>query len=157
MSLDVGDTLPDFRLPADGGREIARADLTGQLLVVYFYPKDNTSGCTKEAEQFRDRYDAFRAAGAEIVGVSKDSVKKHDNFKQKVGIPFPLLSDADGHLCDAFGVWKEKSMYGKTFMGIDRSTFLIDAAGIIQHVWRKVKVTDHADTVLARVKELSGR
>ena len=153
---DRGDRLPVFTLPADGGREISAADLRGAPLVLYFYPRDNTSGCTREAEQFRDLYDAFRAAGAEVVGVSRDSVRKHDSFKKKVGIPFPLLSDGEGDLCQAMGVWTEKSMYGKTHMGIERSTFLVDGEGVIRDVWRKVKVPGHAEAVLAALKEVTG-
>jgi len=154
MSLQPGDQAPDFDLPTDGDGRLKLSDLRGKPVVLYFYPKDNTSGCTKEAESFRDRYDAFTEAGAVIVGASKDSVKKHDNFKEKVGIPYPLVSDTDGQLCDDYGVWVEKSMYGRKYMGIERATFLIDAEGKIAQVWRKVKVPGHADAVLDAVKAL---
>lgn len=148
MSLDVGDTIPDFNLPTDGGRALSSADFTGKTLVLYFYPKDNTSGCTKQAQAFRDSLDAFTSAGAMVVGVSPDGVASHDKFKAKQDLNFALVSDEDKSLCEAFGVWKEKNMYGKKYMGVERSTFLIDGQGIIRRTWRKVKVNGHAEEVL---------
>jgi len=154
MSLNTGDPIPDFTLPTDGGGTLSRADLKGEKAVLYFYPKDNTSGCTKEAQAFRDSLDDFAAAGARIVGVSKDGVASHDKFKEKQKLNFTLVSDVDGTLCEAFGVWVEKSMYGKKYMGIERATFLADADGVVREVWRKVKVPGHADEVLEAVKAL---
>ena len=154
MNLSPGDPIPDFTLPTDGGGTLSRADLKGEKAVLYFYPKDNTSGCTKEAQAFRDSLDDFAAAGARIVGVSKDGVASHDKFKEKQNLNFTLVSDGDGKLCEAFGVWVEKSMYGKKYMGIERATFLADANGVIRRVWRKVKVPGHAAEVLEAVKAL---
>jgi thioredoxin-dependent peroxiredoxin len=154
MAVDIGDSALAFELPTNGGGTLAMKDLAGRKVVLYFYPKDSTPGCTTEAEGFRDAVGAFEQAGAVVVGVSKDSVKRHDNFAGKLGLPFKLVSDADSDLCERYGVWKEKSMYGKTFMGIERSTFLIDEAGVIRGAWRKVKVTGHVDEVLAAVKAL---
>jgi peroxiredoxin Q/BCP len=154
MSLDVGDKAPDFTLPTDGGGEISLKALKGNPVVVYFYPKDDTPGCTTEAKDFAGQYKKFAKAGAAIVGISKDSVKRHDNFKKKYGLPFVLASDEDGAACEAFGVWVEKSLYGRKYMGIERATFLIDAKGKIARVWHKVKVKGHADEVLEAVGEL---
>ena len=154
MSHDVGDRLPDFSLPTDDGGTLTTASLSGKKVVLYFYSKDDTSGCTKEAQAFRDMADAFAAAGATIVGVSKDSVARHDKFKTKHSLPFTLVSDQDGHLCTALGVWVQKSMYGKSYMGIERTTFLVDKAGVIRRVWRKVKVPGHAAEVLAAAQDL---
>lgn len=154
MSLNVGDPIPEFTLPTDGGGTLSRADLLGHPAVLYFYPKDNTSGCTKEALAFRDRLAEFAALGARIVGVSKDSVASHDRFKAKHNLNFTLVSDVEGRLCEAFSVWVEKSMYGRKYMGIERATFVADAGGVIRKVWRKVKVPGHADAVLQAVKEL---
>ncbi|MEO1532144.1 MAG: thioredoxin-dependent thiol peroxidase [Pseudomonadota bacterium] len=149
-----GDMAPDFTLPADGGRSLSLADFSGKPLVLYFYPKDDTSGCTKEAIGFSEAIDAFSAAGAAIVGVSKDTAAKHDKFIAKHDLKVALLSDAEGDLCERFGVWKEKSMYGKKYMGIERSTFLIGGDGKIVEAWRNVKVPGHVDTVLSAVKAL---
>jgi peroxiredoxin Q/BCP len=148
MSLDVGDNAPDFTLPTDGGGELTLSSLRGKKVVLYFYPKDMTPGCTTEAEGFRDAIRDFAKADTEIVGVSKDSVKRHDNFIAKHDLPFRLVSDADGTACEAFGVWVEKKNYGRTYMGIERSTFLIDEQGKIAEVWRKVRVKGHVDKVL---------
>lgn len=156
MSVDTGDPAPDFTLPRDGGGTIALSEFRGRPVVLYFYPKDNTSGCTKEAEAFRDAYEAFRAEGAEVVGISRDSVRSHDKFKDKLGLPFPLASDEEGKVCEAYGVWKEKSMYGRKYMGIERSTFLVGPDGRIRGAWRKVKVTGHAEDVLKAVEALNG-
>ena len=148
MALAVGDKVPDFELPTDGGGSLSKKDLLGQKVVLYFYPKDDTSGCTKEAQDFTALTKKFEKSGARIVGVSKDSVKKHDKFKEKYGIPYTLISDEETSLCQTFGVWVEKSMYGRKYMGIERATFLIDEKGVIREIWRKVKVPGHADAVL---------
>ncbi len=155
MTVDAGQKAPSFDLPTDGGGRVRLADLGGRPVVLYFYPKDDTSGCTKEACGFAAAYADFQAAGAEIIGVSKDSVASHDKFKAKYQLPFPLGSDEDGQVVEAYGVWVEKSMYGRKYMGIDRSTFLIDGSGTIQHAWRKVKVPGHVDEVLAATKALA--
>jgi peroxiredoxin Q/BCP len=149
-----GDQAPDFALPADGGRTLALADFAGRPFVLYFYPKDDTSGCTKEAVGFTEAIGDFEAAGCAVVGVSKDTAAKHDKFIAKHGLKVTLLSDAESDLCERFGVWKEKSMYGKKYMGIERSTFLIDGAGRIVEAWRNVKVPGHVEAVLAAAKAL---
>lgn len=148
MTLKVGDTAPDFSLPTDGGGTLSLKGLRGRKVVLYFYPKDDTSGCTKEACAFRDAEPDFTAADAAIIGISKDGVTKHDKFKAKHGLNFTLASDEDGAVCEAYGVWVEKSMYGRKYMGIERATFLIDEQGVIREIWRKVKVTGHAEAVL---------
>ena len=146
--------VPAFSLPASGGKQWKLADAAGKNLVVYFYPKDNTSGCTMESEAFRDLHAKFRKAGTEIVGVSPDSAASHDRFIAKYGFTFALLADEEKAVCQLFDVWKEKSMYGKKYMGVERSTFLIDAKGVLRREWRKVKVPGHAEAVLAAVAEL---
>lgn len=152
--LTIGQTVPDLTLPVSGGGTLSLSSLRGKTVVLYFYPKDMTSGCTTEAENFRDLHDQFTAANAVILGVSKDSLKKHDQFVAKHALPFRLLSDEEtGALCEAFGVWVEKSMYGRTYFGIERATFLINADGVITHQWRKVKVAGHAAAVLKAVQE----
>ncbi|MBM3543196.1 MAG: thioredoxin-dependent thiol peroxidase [Alphaproteobacteria bacterium] len=152
MSLAVGDEAPDFTLPTDGGGKISLKSLKGKSVVLYFYPKDDTSGCTAEACAFRDATPDFSQVKAEIVGISRDSVASHDKFKKKYQLPFPLASDEDGKVCEAYGTWVEKSMYGRKYMGIERSTFLIDGNGMIRAIWRKVKVPGHAEDVLEAVK-----
>ncbi|MBV6632277.1 MAG: thioredoxin-dependent thiol peroxidase [Alphaproteobacteria bacterium] len=154
MSVAVGSPAPDFAMPTDGEGEVKLADLKGKKVVLYFYPKDDTSGCTKEAIGFRDHLAEFEAAGAVIVGVSKDSVKKHDKFKAKHELNFALGSDEETQVSEAYEVWKEKSMYGRKYMGIERSTFLIDGDGVLREEWRKVKVPGHVETVLAAVQAL---
>jgi peroxiredoxin Q/BCP len=154
MAVEAGQKAPGFDLPTDGGGRVRLEDF-GKAVVLYFYPKDDTSGCTKEAQGFAAAYPEFRAAGAEVVGVSKDDVASHDRFKAKYGLPFPLASDADGKVLEAYGVWVEKSMYGRRYMGIDRSTFLIDDAGTIRQAWRQVKVPGHVEEVLAAAKALA--
>jgi peroxiredoxin len=154
MALEAGQAAPELDLPTAGGGRLRLADLEGRPLVLYFYPKDDTSGCTREALDFAAAYPAFQAAGVEVVGVSKDSVASHDRFKVKHGLPFPLGSDDTGKVVEAYGAWVEKSMYGRNYMGIDRSTFLIDGQGRVQKVWRKVKVPGHVDAVLAAAREL---
>jgi peroxiredoxin Q/BCP len=148
MSLKVGDKAPDFALASDGGGKVSLKDLKGNAVVLYFYPKDDTSGCTAEACAFRDSLPDFSKAKATVLGVSKDSVGSHDKFKSKYGLTFPLLSDPDGKMIEAYGAWVEKSMYGRKYMGIDRSTFLIDGKGVIRGIWRKVKVRGHTEEVL---------
>jgi peroxiredoxin Q/BCP len=154
MAIEVGDKAPDFTLPTDGGEKLTLKKLKGQPVVVYFYPKDDTPGCTMEAQAFAAAHKKFEKAGAAIVGISKDSVKRHDNFKKKYELPFTLVSDEEGKACDSFGVWVQKKLYGREYMGIERATFLIDAEGKVARVWHKVKVKGHADEVLAAVKEL---
>jgi peroxiredoxin Q/BCP len=153
MSLNAGDAAPDFRMPGDAG-EVALADLKGKTVVLYFYPKDDTSGCTAEAQGFTAAADDFAAAGAVVVGVSKDSAASHGKFRAKYDLKVLLGSDKDGAVVERYGAWVEKSMYGRKYMGIDRSTFLIDGTGVIRRVWRKVKVTGHVAEVLKAVKEL---
>lgn len=154
MSLKPGDKAPDFTLPGDGGGDISLADYAGKKLVVYFYPKDMTPGCTTEARDFTALADEFAAAGCSVIGISKDSVARHDKFRDKYDLKVRLASDEDGEVLDAFGVWKEKSLYGRTFMGIVRSTFLIDGDGVVRRVWDKVRVKGHAAEVLAATREI---
>lgn len=144
----------DFSLPATGGGTFRLSDHRGKTLVLYFYPKDNTPGCTVEGENFRDLHKAFRKAGAEVFGISRDSLKSHDNFKRKMGFPFELLSDEDEAACAQFGVIRMKNMYGKKVRGIERSTFVIDGEGRLAREWRGVKVPGHAQEVLDFVKTL---
>ena len=152
--VTIGEKVPDFELPINGGGTLSLKDLSGKNAVIYFYPKDNTSGCTREAEGFRYYYDTFKKHNTEIVGVSRDSVKSHDNFIKKYDLPFSLISDKDEVLCKIFDVIKEKSMYGRTYMGIVRSTFLIDGEGKLITEWQKVKVKGHAENVLDAVSIL---
>ena len=152
--LVPGQAAPDFTLPADGGREVALSDLRGQKVVLYFYPKDDTSGCTREALDFTGAAKEFDAAGAVVIGLSKDPVKKHDKFIAKHGLAVTLVSDADNDVCQRYGTWVEKSMYGRRYMGIERATFLIDGDGRIRQVWRKVKVPGHVEEVLAAARAL---
>lgn len=158
--IAVGKIVPDFSLPSTGDKTVSLSDFKGKNLVLYFYPRDNTSGCTMEAESFRDSYARFKRLHTEIIGVSRDSLKSHEKFRGQYGFKFDLLSDEHEKLCKLFDVIKEKSLYGRKFMGIERSTFLIDATGILRNEWRKVSVKGHADEVLAAVKALkqgSGR
>ncbi len=152
--IDTGDTAPDFTLPRDGGGEITLSDLKPQKVVLYFYPKDDTPGCTKEAIGFTEHVKAFEEAGAMIIGVSKDPVAKHDKFVAKHDLGIALVSDEASDLCERYGTWVEKNMYGKKYMGIERATFLIDGNGQIAQVWRKVKVPGHVEAVLDAVKAL---
>ena len=154
MTLDVGDKAPDFSLPTDGGGTLSLKDLKGKTVVLYFYPKDMTPGCTTEAQDFRDLAKQFEKAGAVVVGASKDSVKRHDNFKAKHDLNFQLVSDEEGTLCEAYGVWQLKKFMGREFMGIVRATFVIDGKGNIAKVWPKVKVKGHAQEVLEAVQAL---
>jgi len=152
--IETGQTAPDFTLPRDGGGDITLSALRPASVVLYFYPKDDTSGCTKEAQDFTALADDFAAAGAKVIGVSKDSVAKHDKFVSKYGLAVALVSDEESDVCERYGTWVEKSMYGKKYMGIERATFLIDGTGNVAGVWRKVKVPGHAEEVLAAVKAL---
>jgi thioredoxin-dependent peroxiredoxin len=153
-ALKTGDKAPVFTLTTDGGGSVSLEKLKGQNVVLYFYPKDDTPGCTIEAKDFRDLMKDFEKSGTVIIGLSRDDVKSHDAFKEKFCLPFTLASDEDGKVCEAYGVWVEKSMYGKKYMGIERATFLIDKHGKIAHVWPKVKVEGHAKEVLEAVKGL---
>ncbi len=151
---EPGDIAPDFTLPADDGREITLSALRPAPVVLYFYPKDNTPGCTTEAVEFSALLAQFRALGAEVFGISKDTIESHRKFHEKHGLSVPLLSDAEGHTCEDYGVWGEKKMYGRTFEGITRSTFLIDGEGKIARAWRKVRPKGHAAEVLEAVRAL---
>lgn len=153
MTLNIGDKAPDFTLPTDeDGKDITLSKLHGKKVVLYFYPKDNTPGCTKEACDFRDNFAAFKKHGVDVFGISKDSAKAHTKFKEKYTLPFTLLVDDNADVCEAYGVINKKSMFGKTFLGIQRSTFLIDEKGIIRAIWRKVKVPGHVEQVLNELK-----
>jgi thioredoxin-dependent peroxiredoxin len=154
MSIEIGDKAPDFTLPTDGNGKVSLAKLRGQKVVLYFYPKDDTSGCTAEACGFRDSLPKFDKVEAAVIGVSRDSVASHDKFKKKHDLPFTLAADEDGTVCERYGVWVEKSMYGRKYMGIERATFLIDEKGVVRGVWRKVKVPGHVEAVLAAAKAL---
>ncbi|MGZ8410138.1 MAG: peroxiredoxin, partial [Hyphomicrobium sp.] len=144
-----------FSLPMDDGGTFSDADLHGKRTILYFYPKDDTPGCTKEAQAFRDMINAFQSAGVAVIGVSTDSVASHRKFKAKHGLNFPLLADEAKTLADAFGVWVDKSMYGKKYMGMERASFLIDEVGVLRQVWRKVRVPGHADACLSAAKALA--
>lgn len=150
----TGSPAPDFTLPRDGGGETTLSELRPKTVVLYFYPKDDTSGCTKEAQGFTEAKADFEAAGAVVVGVSKDTAAKHDKFVAKYDLDVILVSDAESDVCERYGTWVEKKMYGKTYMGIERSTFLIDGEGVVREEWRKVKVPGHVDAVLEAVKSL---
>ena len=152
MSVEVGQPAPDFTLPKAGGGEVSLSAFKGKTVIVYFYPKADTSGCTKEACGFNEALPDFAGVDAEIVGISKDPVKKLDKFAEKYGLTFTLASDEGSDITERYGSWVEKSMYGKSYMGIDRSTFLIDPAGVLRGVWRKVKVPGHVEAVLKVAK-----
>jgi peroxiredoxin Q/BCP len=154
MTLTIGDTAPDFTIPTDGGGSVSLSKLKGKPVVLYFYPKDDTSGCTAEACGFRDSLPDYGATGAAVIGVSKDSVASHDKFKKKYELPFTLGADTTGEVCEAYGTWIEKSMYGRKYMGIERATFLIDKDGVIRGIWHKVKVGGHVAEVLKAAKAL---
>jgi peroxiredoxin Q/BCP len=153
MALQVGDTAPDFTLPSDSNETISLHGLRGKSVVLYFYPKDDTPGCTKQACDFRDAQPDFTTQDAIVLGISKDSPRKHEKFKTKYLLPFPLLADENGDVCEAYGVIDKKSLFGKTFLGIQRSTFLIDEKGLIRAIWRKVKVPGHVQQVLNQVQQ----
>lgn len=153
-TVTLGKKVPDFSANATGEKQVRLKDLKGKKVVLYFYPRDNTPGCTTEGQDFRDNYQAFQKANTEVFGVSQDSLKSHESFRSKQNFPFDLISDEDGTLCRLFDVLKMKSMYGKQFEGIERSTFLLDASGKLQAEWRKVKVPAHVDEVLAAAEKL---
>lgn len=155
MTAELSKAIANFTLPATDDQTISLSQFKGQHVVLYFYPKDSTPGCTTESKDFRDHIQAFTEANTVILGVSRDSLKSHEKFKEKHGFPFALLSDADEELCNYFQVLKDKSMFGKKFKGIERSTFLIDKAGILRQEWRKVKVSGHVEEVLAAVRALA--
>ena len=152
--IQVGNPVPDFKLSATSGKEISLESLRGKIVVLYFYPRDDTPGCTTEGCGFRDRHGDFKKLGAIVLGVSRDSLASHDKFRAKYEFPFDLLSDGDEKLCKLFDVIKEKNMYGKQVMGVERSTFLIDKQGVLRREWRKVKVDGHVDEVLEAVEGL---
>jgi len=152
-TVSIGQPVPNFELPATGDKTLSLADFKGKKLLLYFYPKDNTPGCTQEGQAFRDHYPQFEALNVAILGVSRDSIKMHEGFKCKQSFPFDLLSDADETLCQMFDVIKMKNMYGKQVRGIERSTFLLDENGVLIHEWRKVKVTNHLDEVLQHLQQ----
>lgn len=151
-TLKVGDPAPQFDLPTAGGGHITLADLKGKRAVLYFYPKDDTAGCTREALNFTENAKQFEGLKTKIIGVSRDSIAKHDKFVAKHGLKLVLAADEDGAVCERYGVWVEKKLYGRAYMGIERATFLIDPAGRIAHIWRKVKVPGHVEDVLEKVK-----
>ncbi|WP_372573067.1 peroxiredoxin [Ruegeria jejuensis] len=151
---DLSDTAPDFTLPRDGGGEVTLSDLRGSKVVLFFYPRDDTPGCTKESIGFSEQLQAFSDAGAHVLGISKDTVTKHDKFVAKHGLTTTMLSDAESDVCEQYGVWVEKNMYGRKSMGIERATYLIDADGKIARIWRKVKVPGHVEEVLEAVETL---
>ncbi len=152
--MKEGDKAPDFTLPDQNGKPVQLSSFQGKKVVLYFYPKDNTSGCTREACDFRDHFPDFTSLDAVILGVSKDGQKSHANFAQKYELPFTLLSDESTEVMQQYGVWQEKSMYGRKYMGTVRSTFLIDEQGVIRKIWPKVKVAGHAEQVLKAIKAL---
>ena len=152
--ISIGDNAPQFTMSTNGGGQFSLAGAAGKYLILYFYPKDDTPSCTKEAIGFSEESAAFDAQNAMVVGVSRDTVEKHDKFVSNYGLRIPLISDEEGSLCEAFGTWVEKSMYGKTYMGIERATFLISPEGNLLHMWRKVKVPGHVEEVLAQLQSL---
>ena len=152
--VEVGQRVPEFSISATGDKELSLKDFKGRRLVVYFYPKDNTPGCTREGQEFRDLHDEFQALDTDILGISRDSVRVHENFRAKHDFPFDLGADPDEEVCRHFDVIKEKNMYGRKVMGIERSTFLIDEKGVLRQEWRKVRVPGHVEAVLEAVREL---
>ena len=152
--LAIGDTIPDFQTTDEAGQDFSSKSLRGSPVIIYFYPRDNTSGCTREAKDFTETIELFNNLNINVFGISKDSITSHEKFIKKQNLTIPLLSDEAGSVCEDFGVWKEKSMYGKIYMGIERSTFIIDGSGSVTHEWRKVKVANHVAEVLETVKKL---
>lgn len=152
----VNQPIADFELPATGGANFKLSAMRGKPLVIYFYPKDNTPGCTAESQQFRDLYPDFQKAGCEVVGLSRDSISSHEKFKARFTLPFPLLSDESEVVCEQFGVIKEKNLYGKKVRGIERSTFVLDSSGVLRREWRRVKADGHASEVLQFIHSLKG-
>ena len=157
MAVAIDQPVDDFQIPATSEQTVTLSGLKGKQVVIYFYPKDSTPGCTTEGQGFRDHYAEFQAANTEVFGVSRDSLKSHENFKAKQGFPFELLSDKDEALCQLFDVIKLKKLYGKEYMGVDRSTFLIDKDGVLCQEWRGVKVPGHVEAVLEQAKALNQR
>lgn len=157
MTVNIGDKAPDFTLAGTGGKDITLSNYKGQIVVMYFYPRDDTPGCTKQACSFSDNFNALKKLNVAVIGISKDSVKSHEKFKEKYGLNFDLGADTEKTVIDAFGSWVEKSMYGKKYMGINRDTFLIDEQGIIRHIWRKVKVEGHTEEVLTEIEKLKNQ
>ncbi|QKZ06511.1 peroxiredoxin [Pseudomonas eucalypticola] len=155
MAVEIGQPVADFEAPATGEQSIRLSALKGRQVVIYFYPKDSTPGCTTQGQGFRDQHEAFKAANTEVFGVSRDGLKSHENFKGKQGFTFDLISDKDEALCQLFDVIKLKKLYGKEYLGVDRSTFLIDKDGVLRQQWRGVKVPGHVDAVLAAAQELA--
>ncbi len=155
MAVAIDQPVSDFHIPATGEQTVSLSGLKGKQVVIYFYPKDSTPGCTTEGQGFRDHYADFQAANTEVFGVSRDSLKSHENFKAKQAFPFELLSDKDEALCQLFDVIKLKKLYGKEYLGVDRSTFLIDKDGVLRHEWRGVKVPGHVEAVLEQAKQLN--
>ena len=155
MAVSIDQPVADFEAPATGGQTISLASLKGKQVVIYFYPKDSTPGCTTQGQGFRDQLEAFKAANTEVFGVSRDSLKSHENFKAKQGFTFDLISDKEEALCQLFDVIKLKKLYGKEYLGVDRSTFLIDSEGVLRQEWRGVKVPGHVDAVLAAAQALN--
>ena len=151
--LEIGDKAPSFTLPQTADKDVSLSDYKGRYIVLYFYPKDNTPGCTKQACGFRDDLPQFDKLDATVIGISKDSLKKHHNFTDKHDLNFPILSDENGTVCEEYGVWVEKNMYGRKYMGIERTTFLIDPDGVIQDIWRKVQVNGHIDAVRTALED----
>jgi peroxiredoxin Q/BCP len=154
MTVTIGTPAPDFTLPASGGTTVSLSQFRGKKVIVYFYPKDDTPGCTKEACGFRDALPDFTGSDAVVIGISKDSVASHDKFRGKYDLPFLLAADTEGSVAESFGSWVEKQNYGKRYMGLDRSTFLIDRDGLVREIWRKVKVDGHVEKVLEAAKAL---
>ena len=154
MSISEGEPAPDFTLPASGGRTVSLGEMKGKPFILYFYPKADTPGCTKEAQAFQEALGEMSGLGLDVIGLSKDTVKAQDKFAEKYGLSFPLASDEAGTVVEAYGAWVEKSMYGKSYMGIDRSTVLVDREGKVAKIWRKVKVPGHAAEVLRAAKDL---
>lgn len=152
--IALNKSVPDFELPSTGDKNVRLSDLRGKNVLIYFYPKDNTPGCTLEGQQFRDHINEFEQLNTVIFGISRDSIKMHENFKKKQEFPFDLLSDADETVCNLFGVMQLKKLYGREYMGVDRSTFIIDADGVLRHEWRSVKVKGHVEEVLTTLKAL---
>jgi peroxiredoxin Q/BCP len=153
-TLKIGDKAPEFTLPSDQGTRVSLKDFHGKKVILYFYPKDDTPGCTREACDFRDEFQTFGQSNAEIIGISKDTPERHQKFKTKYGLPFILLTDSNADVCEAYGVINKKSLFGRSFLGIQRSTFLIDEQGIIRGIWRKVKVNGHTKQVLDELHSL---